>query len=134
MRIKKLPGCDISRIIVDFYDGRGKVNPSSDDLYEKGQVSIDISDISANKWITVSGMIPGDDTLLRSCTDLYRIMFSIEDGGTDIGTLLLDSIELADATQDCIPVAGRMVSDLNGDCLAGMADCLIIAENWLNNL
>jgi hypothetical protein len=58
-------------------------------------------------------------------------MFSIEDGGEDIGSLLVDSIELADGTEDCIPVVGQMVPDMNGDCSVNLLDFVELAQGWL---
>lgn len=131
VRVRKLPGCEISRLVLDFYDGRDIVNPRTDDLYEKGRITIDIDDIAIDEWVTVSGMIPGNERDLRTCSDLTRITFSIEDGGEDVGGILVDSIELADGTPDCLPTVGEMAADMNGDCDVDLLDFVEIAENWL---
>lgn len=82
----------------------------------------------------LSYRISANEVDLRSCTDLYQIMFSIEDGGEETGSILIDSIELVDGTEDCIPVVGEMLTDMNGDCDVNMLDFAEIAEGWLNGL
>ncbi len=134
VRIKKLPGCELSKIIMDFYDGRGKVNPSADELYEKSHIEFDISNVAVGDWTIVSGMIPGSDPDVQTCNDLYQIVFSIEDGGADTGALLLDSIEFADGTEDCVPAVGQMVPDINRDCSVDLLDLAEIVEGWLNGI
>ena len=129
--VKKLPGCEISDIILDFYDGRDKESPLEEELYGKGRVTIGISDIAENEWVTVSGTIPSND-VMNSCTDLYRIMFSIQDGGEDTGALYVDSIVLTDSSEDCVQQIGQMVPDFNGDCSVNLIDFIDIAEGWLN--
>jgi hypothetical protein len=133
VRIKKLTGCDVPQIILDFYDGRFKADPSSADLYDKGRITIGIENVPENEWTVVSGVIP-NDVDLKSCADLYQIMFSIRVGQAQSGTLLIDSMELLDGTDNCVPVVGQMVPDLNGDCVVNMLDFVKLAENWLKGI
>ena len=134
IRLKKLPGSDISQILLDFYDGRFKASPTTDDLYNKGRITIGISDEPEDEWVTVSGVIPANDPDLSTCNDLYRIDFSIEDGGADIGTILVDSIVLSDGTETCVPVVGQLVPDFNGDCIVNLPDFAGLAEGWMNGI
>ena len=129
--LKKLPGCDISDIILDIYDARGKANPADDELYSIGRISMGISEIPVNEWVTVSAAIP-DTEDMESCSDLYEISFSIQDGGEDIGTMYIDSIVLTDAAEDCVPQIGQMIPDFNGDCAVDLKDFADIAEGWLS--
>ena len=129
--LKKLPGCEISDLILDFYDARGIVDPEFSDLYNKGRMGINISEVVQGEWVTVSGTIPNDIDL-KSCSDMSHILFSIQDGGEDIGTLYVDSIVLIDSTEDCVPQIGQMVPDFNGDCTVDLVDFSDIAESWLS--
>jgi hypothetical protein len=61
-------------------------------------------------------------------------MVSLQDGGEDIGYVLIDSIELVDSTANCVPVVGAMVPDMNGDCLVNLKDFAIMADNWMAGL
>lgn len=128
-RIKKLTGCDVPHIILDYYDGRFKADPTEADLYNKGRMTIDIEDVPENEWAVVSGTFP-DDVDLKSCADLYEILFSIRVGQALTGTLLIDSIELVDGTENCVLAVGQMVPDINGDCDVNMLDFAELAENW----
>ncbi len=130
--VRKAPGCELSRIILDFDDARGISDPTPDDIYNKGRIVIDIAEEPEDEWIVVSGMIPGNDIDLRECTDLYGINFSIEDGGADTGTIYIDTIELADGTLDCILDAGVLYPDLNGDCNVNILDFAAVAQGWLS--
>jgi hypothetical protein len=65
---------------------------------------------------------------------LYQIMFSIEDGEVDTATLLIDSLELTDVTQDCIPAVGQMAADINRDCNVDLLDFAQIAKGRLNGI
>ena len=130
--MKKLPGCEISRIILDIYDARGKADPVEGDLYSIGRIILDVPEESVDEWITLTASIP-DTEDMESCSDLYQISLSIEDGGEDIGTLYIDSIDLTDSAVDCVPVVGQMIPDFNGDCSVNLADFADIAEGWLNN-
>ena len=127
IRLKKAAGCEISKIIVDFYDGRDKAGPALEDLYIKGSITFDISGAQENEWLTLNGNIPDN---IRACTDLYAVKFSIEDGGSDIGALYLDSMMLTDQTEDCIPSV-KMLCDINSDCIINMLDFVELANNWL---
>jgi len=132
-RIKKLSGCDVPHIILDYYDGRFKADPTEADLYNKGRMTIDIEDAPENEWTVVSGTFP-NDVDLKSCADLYEILFSIRVGEALTGTLLIDSIELVDGTADCVPVVGQMVPDMNGDCDVNLLDFAELAEGWLKGI
>ena len=132
IRLRKLPGCEISKVILDFYDGRDKANPSIDELYYKGNIEIDIASAAVDQWVTVGSVIPEGSSVLRGCTDLYRIAFSIADGGRDIGSLLIDSIYLSDWSEDCTPRVNDAVADINFDCIVDMFDFEKLAGKWLN--
>jgi alpha-L-rhamnosidase len=131
IRFKKLTGCDVTKIILDFYDGRYNIDPIAEGLHSKGRLTFDISSVSEQQWHTLPVTMP-DDITFTSCTDLYQIMLSIEDGGQDSGTLLIDGMMLSDETLDCIPRIGEMTADVNADCLVDVQDLRVILENWLN--
>ncbi|MBN2512842.1 MAG: LamG domain-containing protein [Sedimentisphaerales bacterium] len=133
-RIKKPAGCDISKLIIDFYDGRGYADPITDNLlHTKGRITIDITGVAMDEWVAVEAPIPSGVTF-DTCTDLYQIMYSIEDGGADTGTLYIGSIELADSTTDCVPSFEILAQDLTGDCFVNLLDFEKLAENWMTGL
>lgn len=133
IRLKKLAGSEPGNMILDFYDGRGNVDPLVEGMLDKGRITLDLSVIAEEEWVTLEAAISGDVNF-ETCTDLYQIMVSIGDGGADVGTLLIDSIELSDATEDCVRVVGEMVPDMNGDCFVDMLDFSEIAEGWMNGI
>ena len=132
VRIKKSEGCELSRIIMDFMDARGIVDPAAEDVYGRGRMTINIDTVPANEWVVVSGDISGDYNT-QACSDLYQIQMSFEDGGADTGTLFIDSIELTDETLNCVPEIGSLVPDFNGDCTVNLTDFAEIAEGWLSS-
>ncbi len=133
-RIKKPAGCDVSKLIIDFYDGRGYADPITNNLlHTKGRITIDITGVAMDEWVAVEAPIPAGVTF-DTCTDLYQIMYSIEDGGADTGTLYIDSIELADSTTDCVPSFGTLEQDLTGDCFVNLLDFEKLAQNWMTGL
>ena len=132
--IMKAAGCEADRLILDLYDGRTISEPTGDDLYEEGRLTFDIGDVAEEEWTVVSAAIPGNDVELRSCFDLYQIMFSIQDGGADTGTIYIADMSLADGTKDCIPALDLMNSDMNNDCDVNLADFVIIADEWLTGV
>jgi len=132
-RIKKPAGCEINALILDFYDGRGNVDPIAEGLHSKGRITIDISAIAIDEWVTLEAPITGG-VAFDTCTDLYQVMYSIEDGGVDVGTIYIDSIELADSTTDCVPSFGTLEQDLTGDCFVNLLDFEKLAENWMTGL
>ena len=130
MRIRKLPGCESNRLILDFYDGRDNEDPVAVGMYSKGRLEVDFAAAPLDEWVTMDLTIP-ETIAFTTCTDLYQIMVSLQDGGADVGSVLIDNIELIDATEDCVPVVGQMVSDMNGDCTVDMLDFAELAEGWL---
>ncbi len=132
-RIKKPAGCEINALILDFYDGRGNVDPIAEGLHSKGRITIDISAIAIDEWVTLEAPIPAG-VAFDTCTDLYQVMYSIQDGGVDVGTIYIDSIELADSTTDCVPSFGTLEQDLTGDCFVNLLDFEKLAENWMTGL
>lgn len=130
-RIKKATGCELNKLIIDYYDARGIVAPVESDIYGRGRMNIDITEVPADVWTVVTGTI-STDRETQSCTDLYQLQVSFEDGGADTGTVYIDSIELADGTTDCILTAGIMWSDLNGDCKVNLSDFALMAKDWLS--
>lgn len=133
MRIRKLPGCESNRLILDFYDGRDKVDPVVEGMYPKGRLEVDFAAAPMDEWVTMDWTIP-KTLAFTACTDLYQIMVSLEDGGVDTGAVLIDSIELIDGTEDCVPVFGQMMPDMNGDCVVDLLDFAELAEGWLNGI
>jgi alpha-L-rhamnosidase len=133
MRIRKLAGCQANSLILDFYDGRGNIDPIADGMHGKGRLEMSLSGIAEEEWVLLEWTIP-KTAPFTTCTDLYQIMVSIQDGGTDIGTLLIDSIELTDAAENCVPIVGRMPADMNGNCLVDMADFIELVEGWLSGI
>ncbi|MEN6307940.1 MAG: LamG domain-containing protein [Anaerohalosphaeraceae bacterium] len=134
-RIKKPADCEINALILDYYDGVGHDDPITEGLYSRGRIIIDISAIAKDEWVTLE--VPIVDTAdfgFSSTTDLYQVMYSIQDGGADVGTLFIDSIELSDTTTNCVPVVGQNVPDMNGDCIVNLLDFEEIAENWMAGL
>lgn len=131
MRIRKSAGCDVSKIILDFYDGRYNVDPAAEGMHEKGRLEIDILGTPEQSWQNLVVAIP-DDITFTSCRDLYQILVSIEDGGSDTGELFIDRIELMDQTTDCVPQAGRMTADMNDDCIVDLEDMAELLEDWLH--
>ena len=133
MRIKKPVGCESNRLILDFYDGRGNVDPVAEGMHSKGRLEVDFAAAPVDEWVTMDWTIP-KEVNFTTCTDLYQIMVSLQDGGEDIGYVLIDSIELVDSTANCVPVVGAMVPDMNGDCLVNLKDFAIMADNWMAGL
>jgi len=133
MRIRKLPGCESNRLILDFYDGRDKVDPVVEGMYPKGRLEVDFAAAPMDEWVTMDWTIP-QTLAFTACTDLYQIMVSLQDGGADVGSVLIDNIELIDETEDCVPVVGAMVPDMNGDCVVNMLDFAELAKGWLNGI
>ena len=133
MRIRKLPGCESNRLILDFYDGRDNADPLVEGLHSKGRLEVDFAAAPMDEWVTMDWTIP-DTVNFSTCTDLYQIMVSLQDGGADIGAVLIDSIELIDGTEDCVPVVGQLVPDINGDCVVDLLDFADVAEGWLNGV
>lgn len=133
MRIRKLPGCESNRLILDFYDGRDNVDPLVEGLHSKGRLEVDFAAAPMDEWVTMDWTIPSS-VHFETCTDLYQIMISLQDGGADTGAVLIDSIELIDATEDCVPVVGQLVPDINGDCVVDLLDFADVAEGWLNGM
>jgi hypothetical protein len=133
MRILKPAGCEVNRLILDFYDGRGNVDPVVEGMHPKGRLEVDFVPAVTDAWTTMDWTIPKIDSF-TTCTDLSQIMVSLQDGGADIGYVLIDSIELVDATTDCVPVVGGMVPDMNGDCVVNLLDFAEIAKGWLNGI
>ena len=131
MRIRKLPGCESNRLILDFYDGRDNVDPIAEGLHSKGRLEVDFAAAPMDEWVTMDWTIP-NTAGFRTCTDLYQIMVSFEDGGADVGAVLIDSIMLIDETVNCVPDLFTLVSDMNGDCVVDMLDFALFAEGWLN--
>lgn len=127
MRFRKLPGCESNRLILDFYDGRNNVDPITEGVHQKGRLEVDIDAMSMDEWTTMDWTIP-ETYPFTTCTDLYQIMVSLEDGAEDTGSLQIDN------TQDCVPVAGEMLPDMNGDCDVDLLDFVELAEGWLNNV
>ncbi len=132
IRLKKPVGCEITKVTLDFYDGRDKSAPAAADLYHKGSIDIDISSVAVGEWVTAASIIPEGASVLRGCTDVYQVVLSIEDGGQDAGTLLVDSIYLSDYTEDCILQVNSGAADINYDCVVDMYDFEKLAESWLN--
>jgi hypothetical protein len=133
MRIRKLPGCESNRLILDFYDGRDKVDPVVEGMYPKGRLEVDFAAAPMDEWVTMDWTIP-QTLAFTACTDLYQIMVSLQDGGADVGSVLIDSIELIDGTENCVPVVGQMVPDMNGDCVVDLLDFAEVAKGWLDGL
>ena len=133
MRIRKPAGCEVNRLILDFYDGRGNVDPVAEGMHAKGRLDVDFVPAVTDAWTTMDWTIP-KSVGFTSCTDLYQIMVSLQDGGADIGNVLIDSIELVDGTVDCVPVVGAVVPDMNGDCKVNLLDFTKLAENWMAGL
>ncbi len=134
IRVKKLAGSEPSEMILDFYDGRDNVDPLVEGLHSKGRIVFNFADVAEDEWTTLEAVLTENEIQFESCTDLYQIMVSIGHGTTDTGTLLIDSIELTDATEDCVATVGEMVPDMNGDCFVDMVDFAEIAEGWLNGI
>ncbi len=133
MRIWKPAGCEANRLILDFYDGRGNVDPVAEGMHGKGRLEVDFVPAVTDAWTTMDWTIPKTEAF-TTCTDLYQIMVSLQDGGADIGNVLIDSIELVDGTIDCVPVVGEMVPDMNGDCKVNLLDFEKMATNWMAGL
>jgi hypothetical protein len=133
MRIRKLPGCESNRLILDFYDGRDNVDPLAEGLHTKGRLEVDFAAAPMDEWVTMDWTIP-NTVKFSTCTDLYQIMVSLQDGGVDTGAVLIDSIELIDGTEDCVPVVGQTVPDMNGDCVVDLLDFAELAKGWLNGM
>jgi hypothetical protein len=130
---KKTAGSNTDRLILDFYDGRGNLDPIAEGLFNKGRLIWDISAIAANQWVTLETDIPTDMSF-STCTDLYQIMVSIEEGGLDTCTVFFDRIELSDSTTNCAAKVGEMVPDMNGDCIVNLMDFAELAKGWLNGI
>ncbi|MGE4285516.1 MAG: LamG-like jellyroll fold domain-containing protein, partial [Phycisphaerae bacterium] len=64
LRVKRLPGCDVVKVILDFLDGRGKEAPAVDELYNKGRITVDFPDVPVGEWADVVVPFPADDDLL----------------------------------------------------------------------
>ncbi|MGE4286921.1 MAG: hypothetical protein AB7F23_10025, partial [Phycisphaerae bacterium] len=107
-----------------------KEAPAVDELYNKGRITVDFPDVPVGEWADVVVPFPADDDLL-SCSDLYMIQFSIEDGGEDTGSILFDGLFFTDESTDCVPVIGTLVPDMNGDCTVDMIDYAELADGWL---
>jgi hypothetical protein len=133
MRIWKPAGCEVNRLILDFYDGRGNVDPVAEGMHSKGRLEVDFVPAVTDKWTIMDWTIPKTESF-TTCTDLSQIMVSLQDGGVDTGYVLIDSIELVDSTTDCVPVVGEMVPDMNGDCVVNLLDFAQIAKGWLNGV
>lgn len=133
MRIRKLPGCESNALILDFYDGRDNADPLAEGMYSKGRLEVDFAAAPMDEWVTMDWTIP-KTIAFTTCTDLCQIMVSLQDGGADVGAVLIDSIELIDGTENCVPVVGQMVPDMNGDCTVDMLDFAQLAEGWLNGM
>jgi len=134
-RVKKPTGCDINALIIDFYDGVGRVDPVAEGMFSRGRITIDVAGIALDEWVTLEvPIVDNADFAFSSTTDLYQVMFSIQDGGADTGTLYVDSIELADTATNCVPMVGQVVPDMNGDCIVNLLDFAKLAENWMAGL
>ncbi|MBN2064257.1 MAG: family 78 glycoside hydrolase catalytic domain [Sedimentisphaerales bacterium] len=130
IRIRKESGCQVSKIILDFYDGRFNLDPVSSGMHSKGRLIIDISSLPAGQWTDIISVLP-DTIAFSSCRDLYQIVLSIEDGGLDTGSLLVDSLVLHDFAPDNIFTVQNARTDLDLDLKTDMTDLAILAADWL---
>ncbi len=131
MRLKKMSGCDVSSIIIDFYDGRYNVDPLVQGMHSKGRITYAISNLPAGQWQELELEIP-NTVSFTSCKDLYQIVLSIQDGGADSGIILVDSIWLSDNAVDYVKTAGCMLADIDGDFDIDLVDFTELSESWLD--
>ncbi len=140
IRIKVLPATDADVFFMNIFDGRGLVDPANEDLYYKGQMQIDLTQVPVDQWVELVIEIREDFAGTGNggpltCHDLYRFtVAAYDEDSAGSGSVLIDTLALADATETCVVEVGALIPDFNGDCLVNLLDFAQLAENWMAGL